>query len=142
MVAIKMKYIKRSKEITKYFSLQEAEDLEDYLQEFFDRHIISDGRDESKKGLIYRIWSKRGQMFPGDHSVHPVKSNDDDKGAYGYLLKIENIKHQDMQEMYNELRMIQPLVEKRLNLLININVYIGVIVIEKSNRVDETYKRI
>ena len=131
MVAnIKMKYLKRKKEITKYFSLQEIEDLEDYLQEFFDNLNISDGRDESKDGIVYRLWSS--------------SNNDERNKKFRYVLKIENIKDNiyTKHEIYNELRMIQPLIEKRMGVNIDIMVFVGVIMLQKSNRVDESHKRI
>jgi len=127
---IKMKYLKRKKEITKYFSLQEIEDLEDYLQEFFDNLNISDGRDESKDGIVYRLWSS--------------SNNDERNKKFRYVLKIENIKDNiyTKHEIYNELRMIQPLIEKRMGVNIDIMVFVGVIMLQKSNRVDESHKRI
>ena len=60
------------------------------------------------------------------------------------MLKIENIKDNiyTKHEIYNELRMIQPLIEKRMGVNIDIMVFVGVIMLQKSNRVDESHKRI
>lgn len=98
--------MKHIKEYTTYD--YEVEDLVDYLQEVFDKLSIRHISTAMDGDMRYSFFNN--QIPP-----------------YGKSIAIKEIPENRMQDVYNELRFAQPLIEKRLGKHIIINEYIGTI---------------